>query len=367
MNMEPKTRPTLRDLPLPAKLVVTVFLISVGLGYSWALLQLHFKHASKSNYLPTPSDVVARFSGKPWPLNDSDAKAQPKAEEPKENPLGKFAEGVKLKSLIKDRCAVCHSDEGGELPHFNGFDDLAKFFDPKPSEGKMHKLLTAPEDAPWGKDSSMRPAFGEKGYIGDEEWKKEFPKLKPDEQQKVMKERESERLVLVCWLEAGAPRDAYEKDAYKPEKPPAPIVETRESKAKKRQLSVDSLTQSTHAHLLSFSMLWALTGLAFAFTSYPLWMRAGIAPVVLIAQIAEIFCWWLGRLPDVGPYFALSVIGLGGIVGLGLAVQIVLSLFNMYGCKGKIVLLLLALAFGAGGGIVFTKYVQPHINAEKDS
>jgi hypothetical protein len=125
------------------------------------------------------------------------------------------------------------------------------------------------------------------------------------------------------------------------------------------------MTQSTHAHLLSFSMLWALTGLVFAFTSYPLWIRIGFAPIVLIAQVADISCWWLARLPDVGPYFAVAIMGTGALVALGLALQIVLSLFNMYGCKGKVVLLLLGLTFGAGGGIVFTKYVQPYIAEEK--
>ena len=47
-------RYTLRDLPLPAKLVVTTFLISVGLGYLWAMAQIHFKHASAGEPMPTP-------------------------------------------------------------------------------------------------------------------------------------------------------------------------------------------------------------------------------------------------------------------------------------------------------------------------
>ena len=51
---------TLRDLPLPAKLVVTTFLISVGLGYLWAMAQIHFKHASPGNPMPTLADRKAR-------------------------------------------------------------------------------------------------------------------------------------------------------------------------------------------------------------------------------------------------------------------------------------------------------------------
>jgi hypothetical protein len=63
----PTPRFTLRDLPLPAKLVVSTFLISVGLGYLWAMAQIHFKHASPGRPMPGIEDLVARFSGKPWP------------------------------------------------------------------------------------------------------------------------------------------------------------------------------------------------------------------------------------------------------------------------------------------------------------
>jgi hypothetical protein len=35
----------LRDLSLSSRLVLSVFLLSVGLGYMAALIQLHFQHA----------------------------------------------------------------------------------------------------------------------------------------------------------------------------------------------------------------------------------------------------------------------------------------------------------------------------------
>ena len=55
---------TLRALPLPAKLVVTAFLLAVGLGYSSAMVQLHMQHASPGNFLPTPEDAERIFAGK---------------------------------------------------------------------------------------------------------------------------------------------------------------------------------------------------------------------------------------------------------------------------------------------------------------
>ena len=359
-------RLTLRDLPLPAKLVLTVFLMSVGLGYLSAMIQLHLKHAGKGNPLPTVEDVVPRFSGKPWPLNAPPENPPPKVEAPKGNPLGKFAEGIPIKTLITNRCGKCHGDEGGEDPHLDSYEKLAKFFEPKPGAGKIHKLVTAPPDAAFDKDSSMRQAFTAKSMIGDEDWKKAFPILPPDKQQELLLEREAERLMLVAWLEAGAPKDVYDKDFFKAEKPPAPVVETRESRAKKRQMSVDSLTQSTHAHLLSFAMLWALTGFIFAFTSYRPWVRIALAPAVLIAQVADVLCWWLARLPDVGPYFAVAILGTGAIVGVGLTLQILLSMFNMYGYKGKMALAFICL-FGAGGlGLAFIKVIEPELAAERN-
>jgi hypothetical protein len=214
------------------------------------------------------------------------------------------------------------------------------------------------------------------------EWKDQI-KQRPEAE--LLAERDVERLAIKLWVEVGAPRDSYEKDAFPlpegmgsritkrfqttaPELPKA--IDTAGGNGKKRknpkdcQLSVEALTQSTHAHLLSFSMLWALTGIVFAFTSYPLWIRVGLSPVVLVFQIVDIAFWWLARLPDVGPYFAVGIMGTGAIVGLGLTLQIVLSLFNMYGGKGKAILLILLLAGVGTGGLVYTKYIQPTISEE---
>ena len=131
-----------------------------------------------------------------------------------------------------------------------------------------------------------------------------------------------------------------------------------------RQMSLEHLTQTTHLHLLSFCVLWTLTGLIFAFSSYPRWFRCVLGPIVLLAQVADVSCWWLARLDGVGPYFALAIIGAGIVVGVGLALQIVLSLFNMYRAPGKIVLLLLFGAAAAGGALL-EPHVAAYLNQEK--
>src|SRR5262245_6763602 len=165
------------------------------------------------------------------------------------------------------------------------------------------------------------------------DWK-DVLKERKDDIPALRKERETERLVLVAWLEAGAPRGAYEKDAFalpdalaerplhadlktvavRDDAPAAPAKPPVRS-AKSKQMSVESLTQSTHAHLLSFAVLYLCTGLVLAFSSYPGWIRGILAPLVLFAQIADIACWWLARLDGVGPYFAVAILGTGAVVG----------------------------------------------------
>src|SRR3954469_10988110 len=69
----PVTRFTLRQLPLPARLVIATFLMAVGVGYTSALVQMHFAQANKAagpgsakEPMPTFADVVLHFTGKKW-------------------------------------------------------------------------------------------------------------------------------------------------------------------------------------------------------------------------------------------------------------------------------------------------------------
>ena len=44
-----------------------------------------------------------------------------------------------------------------------------------------------------------------------------------------------------------------------------------------------------------------------------------IAPLPLLAQVADISCWWLARLEGpIGEQFAQAILVTGGIVGLSL-------------------------------------------------
>jgi hypothetical protein len=351
------TRLRLRDLSVPARVVIAVFLISVGLGYFSALVQLHVQEASAGNVLPDANDAIAAYHGR---------------------------RGV----------------------------------------SQLERVLTADESKPFDGSGSMRPALTTRSA----RWKKTVEERAQEKNLKskdgtpdllaaeadVRAERESERLSLLTWIRAGADRQAFENDALSlpaslagraiTEKYLEADVDGKKSGRVKIKsivadrcerchheggqassfplgtyeqvyeycdgetngggMSLKKLAQSTHVHLLGFSMLYGLTGLIFALTSYPLWVRVILGPFTLLAQIVDISCWWLGRLD---PLFAKCIVVTGGAVAMGLGLQIVLSLFNMFGRVGRIVLIVIAILVLGGAYVVKDRFIDPYLAHERMS
>lgn len=338
----------LRNLPLPARVVLSAFLVSVGLGYFSALVQLHFVHAAPGQLLPGAAESKKAYGP-----------------------------GERAQS------------------HFE-------------------RLLEAPEGEKFNGTGTMRPAFTTKS----EGWKKLIKKLDELQHQALLAEREGERLALLEWVRAGAKKAEYEQDDFRlpdnlaaqpitdellvndGDQPAQPrrarvktIVDKRcvechnpdlektadanaakypletyehlkpyvESKAQ-AGMSLNKLAQTTHVHLLGFSMLYGLTGLIFAFTSYPGWAKLVLGPLPLLAQVVDITFWWLGR---VDARFAGAIAITGGVVALGLFLQIVLSLFNMYDRHGKKVVVILLLLAAVSGYIAKTQVIDPYLEQER--
>jgi hypothetical protein len=353
----------LRDLPLSARLVLSAFLLSVGLGYFAALVQLHMQHASPGNMLPTADDAERLFYGT-------------KGERPK----------TKLEVLI----------EAEEAQPFNG-------------SGQMRVAFTTKSTKPdW--DSAIDDRAQKLAGDGNEPTDAQ----KEQAEKELRTERDGERLAVMAWVKSGAKKADYVNNSFALpkeliEQPLSPqyVLEGKKvgeeravkltsilndrcfrchkpdgvGKAKEfplndyaklkpyvqasetsTRMSIDKLAQTTHVHLLGFSMLYGLTGLLFAFTSYPGLARAIIAPLPLVAQVVDISCWWLARLD---PFFAHVIVCTGGIVAAGLMLQIVLTLFNLYGKAGKGLLLLLLVAGGLGVWQVKEQFIDPHLAVEK--
>jgi hypothetical protein len=336
---------TLRGLPFAARLTLAAFLVSVGLGYVSALVQLHFQHASPGSFLPNRDDVRRIYNG-----------AQ-------ERPVS-----------------------------------------------KMERLIMADESLPLNGTGQMSTAFTTQTKGWKQEIKKRAQEMVegrraiPDETRAkaevvLRKERDGERQALVAWIRAGADEASYDDDSFclpdeladltisqdylvkdandKPVQPRRvqirglinercatchtkgaradagnfpldsyaglkPYVTVKQSDA----ISVQKLAQTTHVHLLGFSMLYGLTGFLFALTSYPRLVRVMIAPLPLVAQVLEIGCWWLARLD---PIYADAIPILGGIVAVGLLLHILFNLADLFGKGGKLILFLLIIVLAVGG------------------
>lgn len=345
--MDTSSKMELRHLPLAPRLVLSMFLVSVGCGYLSALVQLHFQHARPGNLLPSLEDARKIYYG------SSDVPQSP-----------------------------------------------------------LERLLEAPAERPFNGTGQMRAAFTDKS----KGWTKALRNKSDDEKAAILQAREGERLALLDWIRGGAQRESYDSDKHtlstslgqhplsdeflvktdagQPAEPHQVAIKSllearcvdchseggRFSEAAKFPLdkyelikpytevknasgmSLQKLAQTTHVHLISFSILYGLTGLIFAFTSYPCWLRLVVAPLPLAAQLVDVSCWWLARYD---PRFVQVIMVTGGLIAGGLFLHIVLSLFNMYGSHGKKVVLLLLALTAAGGFFAKTKIIDPFLENER--
>jgi hypothetical protein len=345
MNPSP-TRLTLRDLSLPTRLVLATFLASVGFGYISALVQLHFQHATSGELLPTGDVALEAYHG-------------------------------------------------------------------RPQMSQLERVLTADESKSFNGSGSMRSVFTSRSAG----WRQEMKRIKNDKAklQALRDERDGERLALIDWVQGGADKQAYEDDAYalptKLQQHPITeeyLVKDAGKKAvQPRQVKIQSiindrcvrchspgksvvgqfpldtyenvliyaerdissgmsltkLAQTTHVHLLGFSMLFGMTGLIFSLTSYPGWVRCLLGPFTLLAQLVDISCWWLARWD---PHFAQVMVITGGLVAVGLLIHIIGSLLNMFDKTGKLVLLLLVLAVFVGSMALKLRLVDPYLERERE-
>jgi hypothetical protein len=342
----------LRQASLPTRMVISAFLISVGVGYLSALVQLHFQQAPPGEILPGSKEVRDAYSG-------------------------------------------------------------------RSGMGQIEKLVLASERLPFNGSGSMKAAFFERssGWEGAIKKRAKAAGLDRAAAEKALRtDRFLERDALIDWLRAGALEPTYSahplSEALVKRLPKEPdeglfsqddttkkwvvnvnkIVTMRcarchtgnGSQGKDAAAEIDltdyegvapyvqaerpggsslmKLAQTTHVHLLGFSMLYGLTGILLSLTSYPGWFRLVFGPLALIAQLADISCWWLARYD---PIFADTIRVTGGIVGVSLLIQIAATLVDLFDRKGRIILALVTAGGLAIGGMVWMNVIGPHLAYEK--
>ena len=151
-----------------------------------------------------------------------------------------------------------------------------------------------------------------------------------------------DRLAMIRWVQGGATVEGF--DAVKPlfEKNcavchsaksglPVPPLTSYDEVRKVAQvdtgLSFRQLARVSHVHLFGISIIFLLTGGIFALSEIAAKWRLLIIAVPYLAIWADIGSWWLAKF-----YLAFAYVVLvgGGLLGLALAAQITISLWEMW-------------------------------------
>jgi hypothetical protein len=366
-------RLALPDLSLPVRLVLSVFLLSVGLGFMSALVNVKFQDANAGDPLPTTEDVVRKYhagkgvsqlerllvtsdthpfngQGSMWAAFTTRARIKPADLDKKATELNKKNPEHPLdlknptdKSKVKEE--VLKDLDGERMA-------LILWSRPHPTQQKEYEenSFELPDKY---KDLPITPSYCED--VKAEEGKKEPKAVRQVKIQQILETR-----CVRCHDSTAAgrlgklPLDNWDNLA--------PYLESEGPTG----MSLNTLALTTHVHLLGFSVLYVFTGLILALSTYPVWMRVLFAPLALLAQVVEISFWWSARLVDgpPGEMFARLIPITGGLVAVALLLQIVLSLFNMYKTTGKLVLILL-FAAALGGGYFARTAVVKYLEKEK--
>jgi hypothetical protein len=156
------------------------------------------------------------------------------------------------------------------------------------------------------------------------------------------------RARIFAWLRDGAKADTYESvkpliDAAcischsatsgikRKNGDPVPSFETYEKLSDMAEIntgpSIAHLARVSHVHLFGISFLFFLTGFIFSMSSTPSWFRVLVIATPYAAIFADIGAWWLTKWEA---FFAWVVVGGGALMGLALAGQILIPLWEMW-------------------------------------
>ncbi|HZH48868.1 MAG TPA: hypothetical protein VFD86_03785 [Nitrospira sp.] len=91
--------------------------------------------------------------------------------------------------------------------------------------------------------------------------------------------------------------------------------------------SLKSLVRVSHIHLFGMSFIFILTSLIFAFSELSLTLRSILIAIPFLAIWLDIGSWWFTTYQ---PIFAYTVIAGGALMGLSLAGQITISLYELW-------------------------------------
>lgn len=152
--------------------------------------------------------------------------------------------------------------------------------------------------------------------------------------------RAEERDQILEWIRTGAQRESYpkiepillnncavchDKGAIPP--PTSSYEDALRLTVADRGASILQLARVSHVHLFGIAFLFFLSGLIFCLAE----LREGIKIVVVsmpfAAMFLDILSWWLTKYQ---PLFAYTVLGGGALMSLGVPIQILIPLHQMW-------------------------------------
>jgi hypothetical protein len=196
--------------------------------------------------------------------------------------------------------------------------------DVEPSRKEGQRVVDGISEKYHGSTSGTRLEASLKGTMAD--------KLTPAERDQVLQ-----------WVHAGASRDGYAKIApiltqkcaicHNPQSglPISPLTSFEEVQKVTQidtGLSLLQLTRVSHVHLFGISIIFLLTGAIFSLSETPTWFRVVVLIAPYLAIVMDIGSWWVTKYYS--PVFAYVVLLGGAFMGLSLACQILLSLWEMW-------------------------------------
>jgi hypothetical protein len=150
-----------------------------------------------------------------------------------------------------------------------------------------------------------------------------------------------ERDQVFQWIRAGATADDYAKiepiltqkcatchGAQSGIPPLTSFEDVQKLTTPDTGLSLLQLARVSHIHLFGISIMFLLTGAIFSLSVTPIWFRVAVLVVPYLAIIMDIGSWWATKYYD--PVFAYIVLIGGAFMGLAMACQILVSLWDMW-------------------------------------
>jgi hypothetical protein len=152
-----------------------------------------------------------------------------------------------------------------------------------------------------------------------------------------------ERDQIFQWIQSGATREGYagiepilatKCGACHSAQSGLPISSLTSFEDVKKVAQADTgtslllLARVSHVHLFGIAVIFLLTGAIFSLSETPVWFRVSMLVVPYLAILMDIGSWWATKYYD--PLFAYIVLLGGALMGLAIACQILVSLWDMW-------------------------------------